>query len=588
MPGNPLQPVILRSPGIGGLNFEGEGLTADPSFAQQADNIVFDQAGRICSRKGFDPTTSGGETLPGTPDIEQLHMMDTSSGNKLLATAGVASIGLDLTGAITVVAGETVTQTTSGATGVVMRTTDLTNNEMVVVSVTGTFDTSNELTGSTSGALGANSVPTAVTAFTNNIYESSPSFDEYTDVTGGLTYAANNWQFQNFDDKVVAVQTGETMVVKSYSGNFARITAASGTVPDGNCVHSAFGRLWAQQGDGAGQRYIVAYSALLDETHWTTGAGEINVLGNAGAVSKGYDEVVAISSYDNYLVVFMRDSIVIYNSPDVPGSLGIQQIIQGVGCIARDSVQQTGDDVVWLSSTGLRSLRHTVQSENNLELGDLSANVRGELQQKVSQISGDVIRSAYYPEDALYTLKTGNVIWAMDLHDRSAIGQAPPKFTKFPNNEWQSLYYHEGSLYIGSNGKLGIYQNYQDDGTAYNMIWKTVWTDFGTSRLKSIKKMNSVVVANSNQNVTFQWETDYGLSSGSATATTEGAGTTAEWNVGEWGLSEWSGGTTLSRLSVQGSRTGEVLAFGFNITVDSNQVCIEQLGIYTTIGREAR
>jgi hypothetical protein len=353
-------------------------------------------------------------------------------------------------------------------------------------------------------------------------------------------------------------------------------------------VHSAFGRLWAQQGDGAGQRYIVAYSALLDETHWTTGAGEINVLGNAGAVSKGYDEVVAISSYDNYLVVFMRDSIVIYNSPDVPGSLGIQQIIQGVGCIARDSVQQTGDDVVWLSSTGLRSLRHTVQSENNLELGDLSANVRGELQQKVSQISGDVIRSAYYPEDALYTLKTGNVIWAMDLHDRSAIGQAPPKFTKFPNNEWQSLYYHEGSLYIGSNGKLGIYQNYQDDGTAYNMIWKTVWTDFGTSRLKSIKKMNSVVVANSNQNVTFQWETDYGLSSGSATATTEGAGTTAEWNVGEWGLSEWSGGTALSRLSVQGSRTGEVLAFGFNITVDSNQVCIEQLGIYTTIGREAR
>jgi hypothetical protein len=135
---------------------------------------------------------------------------------------------------------------------------------------------------------------------------------------------------------------------------------------------------------------------------------------------------------------------------------------------------------------------------------------------------------------------------------------------------------------------LGIYQNYQDDGTAYNMIWKTVWTDFGTSRLKSIKKMNSVVVANSNQNVTFQWETDYGLSSGSATATTEGAGTTAEWNVGEWGLSEWSGGTALSRLSVQGSRTGEVLAFGFNITVDSNQVCIEQLGIYTTIGREAR
>lgn len=515
MPSNKLQPVILRAPGIGGLNFEGEGLTADPSFAQVAENVVFDQAGRICSRKGFDPTTSSGNVLTGTPDIEQLHMLDTSSGRKLLATATVSS--------------------------------------------------------------------------TEKIYESDPSFDAYTDVTGALTPAANNWQFQNFNDKVVAAQTGETMIVKSYAGNFAAITAASGTVPDGNCVHSAFGRLWAQKGDGSGQKYVIAYCKLLDETEWGhADSGEINVLGNAGAVSKGYDELVAISSFDDYLVAFMRDSIVIYNSPDAPGSIGIQQIIQGIGCIARDSVQQTGDDIVWLSATGLRSLRHTVQSENNLELGDLSAHVRGELIQKVSQVNGDSIRSAYYPEDALYLLKTGNVIWAMDLHDRSAAGGSPPRFTQFPNNTWTSMYYHEGDLYLGTAGALGIYQNYQDDGESYNMVWETVWTDFGTSRLKSIKKLNSVVIANSNQNVTFTWETDYGLSSGSATATTEGSGVIAEWNVSEWGLGEWSGGTNLSRLSVQGSRTGEVLSFGFNITVDSNQVCIEQLGIYTTIGREAR
>ena len=591
MAGNPLQPIILRAPGIGGLNFEGEGLNADPSFAQVAENLVFDQAGRLCSRKGFDQTTTGSEELPGTPSMEQLHMMDTSSGNKLIATAAVASIGLDLTGTVTVVAGETVTQTTSGATGAVMRTTVLTDDEMVVVSVTGTFDTSNVLTGSTSGALGASSVPTAVNTLTNNIYESAPSFDEYTDVTGGLTPSANNWQFVNFNDKLIGAQLGEVMIYKAYAGNAAFIPVTGSTaVPDGNCVHSAFGRLWAQKGDTTSGKYTIAYSSLLDETEWETSsiANDINVLGNAGAVANGYDELVAISSFDNFLVAFLRNSIVIYSSPEAPGTLAIERVIQGIGCIARDSVQQTGDDIVWLSATGLRSLKHTVQSENNLELGDLSSNIRRELVNKANQVAAGEIRSAYFPEDAVYMLKTADVVWAMDLHNRSLIGAEPPRFTNFPSNTWDSMYYHEGSLYLAQLGVLGAYQNYSDNGSTYNMVWKSVWTDFGSSKLKSMKKMNAVVIAKSDQNVTFSWETDYGLSAGSQTATTSGAGVVAEWALAEFGEDEWSGGTDLSRLSVQANRTGEVLSFGFNITVDAANVCIEQLGIYTTIGREAR
>lgn len=72
------------------------------------------------------------------------------------------SAGFDLTGAITIVAGEILTQATSGATGVVIQTTDMTNDEMILVGISGTFNTSNQLTGSVSGSLGANSVPTAV------------------------------------------------------------------------------------------------------------------------------------------------------------------------------------------------------------------------------------------------------------------------------------------------------------------------------------------------------------------------------------------------------------------------------------------
>ncbi len=65
-----------------------------------------------------------------------------------------------VTGSISVTAGETITQANTGATGIIHATVN--SNIIEVESITGTFNTSDTLTGSTSGALGANSVPTTV------------------------------------------------------------------------------------------------------------------------------------------------------------------------------------------------------------------------------------------------------------------------------------------------------------------------------------------------------------------------------------------------------------------------------------------
>jgi len=67
---------------------------------------------------------------------------------------------LNTTGSITVVQGETLTQANTGATAVVLANT--TGSSIEVYDVTGTFNTTDTITGSTSGALGANSVPTSV------------------------------------------------------------------------------------------------------------------------------------------------------------------------------------------------------------------------------------------------------------------------------------------------------------------------------------------------------------------------------------------------------------------------------------------
>lgn len=502
-----LLPIVFRAPGIGGLNLEGEAVGRDPSTARVAENVVYDEAGRLCSRKGFNKLTTS--PLSGTPPITAMHMMDTSSGNKLIAA--------------------------------------------------------------TSGKL----------------WESAPSYTSFTDVTGSLTPSTDTWQFVNFNDKVIGACLGESLIVKSYAGNFAGISAASGTVPDGNCIHSAFGRLWAQKGDSSTDKTIIAYSALLDETHWSTGAGTINVLGTAGAVAHGYDELVAISSFDNYLIAFLRNSIVIYNNPDDPSNLGIEKVIQGVGCIARDSVQQTGDDIIFMSATGLRSFRHTVQSENNLELGDMSRQVRRSLVSSVSQVAGDAVKSVFFPEDALYMLLAGNTVWALDLH-KETLQAGETRITKFPNSTWDCFSYHEGNVYIGLDGVVGTYANYLDDAEPYNMKWYSTYADFDSTKLKMLKKITMILLARSNQPVTFEWFTDYGDSYGTTTKTTAGAGTTAEWGVAEWGIDEWSGTTSLSKITGNANRSGQTVSFGFNITVDNAQVCIEQMSLLMTLGREAR
>ena len=72
-------------------------------------------------------------------------------------------------------------------------------------------------------------------------------FEDASDKQGSLTHTTANWQFQNFNNKVVGAQLSQTMVVYNGSGNFAAIAPKGGGTVDanGNCCHSAFGRIWA-------------------------------------------------------------------------------------------------------------------------------------------------------------------------------------------------------------------------------------------------------------------------------------------------------------------------------------------------------
>ncbi len=436
-------------------------------------------------------------------------------------------------------------------------------------------------------------IATATVSSTRKIFKLDSPYTDFEDITGSTSPSGNDWQFVNFNDKVIGARESNTMIAYTGSSNFANISAASGTVPDGNIVHSAFGRLWAQKADtGTGQN-IIAYSALLDETHWSTGAGEINVLGTAGAVSNGYDELVAISSFDGFLVAFLRNSIVIYDSPEAPSSLVIEQIIQGIGCLARDSVQQVGDDIYFLSDTGVRSLKQVVFTANRVELKETSKIVRRDL---VDDMTGGVaskIRSSYDPREGQYWLKSpaGN-IWVFNNH--SLVDTEQLRITKYTNTDWYSFVYFEGDTFLSYKGCIGKYHGYTDIDIAtspptaktYSCRWASNYADFDTSRLKILKNVGVTVFGASGQQITLDWDFDQGNATSSSTIKIEEKGAASEWNVAEWGLSEFSGGIALSKLKSSASRMGRTVSLGLTFNSNGNAMSVEQMSLFAKIGRE--
>jgi hypothetical protein len=495
-----LEPVVIRAPGFGGLDLEGEDVVEGATFAKVAKNLVFDKAGRLASREGYLKIND----LDGTDDVLSIFMYDYSAGDLIIA------------------------------------------------------------------------------ALADHIFE------EATDRQGALAHTTAQWQFQNFVDKVVGAQQSQTMIVKSGAGNFAAIAPKGGGTVDatGNCVHSAFGRLWATDTNAT----TLYYCGLLDETEWPSAttpgdSGSVNILGNEAAVRDGYDRIVAINHLDNKLVVFLENSIVIFSSPDDPANLAIYKTLANVGCIARDSVQQVGNDLVFLSRDGVRSLRRAA-IEDNFPVFDLSARVRSAL---LADISGTpaLTKAAYYPDEAIYImLTTDGIAWVFDFKRIREDGL--PRVTTWDVPTWHSLYYHESILYIGQEGEYGKYSGYLEDTAAYPAEYKSLNVDFGSPNLKVLKKTVASMTGANGQTVQFTYDWDYGQSLHYSSASLPTGSTAAVYGTDNYGTGIYGDGISRGDIQVNPFGSGEVLSFGFTTDVSSIQFSLEQMSHFAKLGRIAR
>jgi hypothetical protein len=528
-----LQTSSIAAPGFYGLNLQESSITLSSGFALKAQNCVIDKYGRIGARRGWTPvnTTINADLTSSNP-VEFIFEVVTGGGTDVLSAG---------------------------------------NNKLFVGTTTMTTKTVRNTTNS-----------------------------------GDATYTitANNWQgaalsygdVNDFQPHVYLAQASHPMLVwheLPVSGNpfgshdsgtfgFQRVGDAAKLPSNHNTasfmpswVISAYGRVWC--GGISGDTQTVYFSNLLEGSDFLDGsAGYINL----EEVLPNGDPVVAAAAHNGYIIFFGKKNTAIYANPLDTASLTLVEVITNVGCIARDSVQSLGTDVIFLSDAGVRSLQRVIQ-EKSLPMRDISKNVRDELMSAVaSETDLTKIKSIYFERDAIYllTLPTTKFVYCFDT--RAALQDNSMRVTIWDSLEPKAFCVtQDRNLLIGKPGYIAKYFGHSDNGSVYRMQYFTNYFDFDASTtLKILKKIGWVLIGGTNQSLAVKWGFDY-TEGYQATTYTLDTAVVYEYNIGEYNIAEYSSGIVLDRFSINAGGQGTVMQLGLEADINGNPLSIQKIDV---------
>lgn len=430
-----------------------------------------------------------------------------------------------------------------------------------------------------------------VAAGNNKLFKlSSGTLSELTYGGGGTapTITDSNWQaaslngimylFQSGHDPLVfdpALSTTQYRRVSEHSGY-------SGTVLSGDCALAAFGRLWVA--NSTSNKDTVYFSDLLSGMKWSGGtSGFLDV---TQYWPNGADNITALAAHNNYLFIFGRNNILVYANANDPSNLVLSDSITGIGCIARDSVANTGSDVIFLSDTGVRSVLRTIQ-EKSAPFRDLSKNVRDDLMSAVSSEVASSIKSVYSPFDSFYliTLPVLKTVYCFDL--KATLQDGSSRVTTWDSLQPKSFWYDSVNkeLLLGRAGFIAEYTGYLDNTDTYRFQYFTNHTDLGTPSVTSVlKKLSVVVIGGTDQFVSMKWGYDFTSNYYSQTVKIPSQGVDY-YGVGEYNIAQYSGGTALQTLVAYPTGAGKVIQTGYEADINGAPLSVQKIEIQAKNGK---
>ena len=456
---------------------------------------------------------------------------------------------------------------------------------------------------SSSGNLGANNVGvihelvqsdgtiTVLFAGNNKLFklDGSNAVVELTYGGGGSapTITASNWSCASLNGITYFFQVGHDPLIFDptvSTTTYRRVsekTGYVGTVPSANIVISAFGRLWAA--DTTTDNVTVSFSDLLAGHIWSTGtAGTLNI---DRVWPNGADEITGLAAHNGFLIIFGKRQILVYANATTPSTMSLSDTVGGIGCIARDSIQSTGKDVLFLSNSGVRSFARTI-IEKSAPIGDLSKNIRSDFMAIIGSETLANIKTVYSETEAFYlmTLPTVKEVYCFDTRVQLQDGS-------FRVTVWDSieptalLSRRNGDVLIGKNGYIGKYSTYLDHTSSYRMQYYTNHADLGNANVTSLlKRLKVVVIGGTNQFVTMKWGFDFSTNYLSANALIPSQGI-SEYGIGEYDIAQYSDGVALNTLVVQGSGSGKIVQTGYESNINGTALSIQRIEIQSKDGK---
>lgn len=406
------------------------------------------------------------------------------------------------------------------------------------------------------------------------------------------TITANNWQIASLNEHLYFFQSGhDPLIFDPITSNttYRRVsekTGHSGIVPAGNIVIASFGRLWVA--DLAAEKAVLYWSDILAGHKWSAGStGSLDV---TTVWPNGADNITGLASHNGFLFIFGKNNILVYSGAQDVISAGVFKLsdaVTGIGCIARDTIQNTGSDVIFLSDTGVRSVLRTIQ-EKSAPFRDLSKNVRNDLMSAVSGEVNSSLKSVYSPFESFYllTLPSLKTVYCFDM--KAVLQDGSARVTVWDSIEPKSFcYLRDKSLLIGKAGYVGKYAEYQDNGSSYRFQYFTNHTDLGAPSVSSVlKKLSVVVIGGSSQYLTMKWGYDFkeNYVSQNVNIPTQGI---SEYGVAEYNTSGaiYSDGVTLQTLVAYPTGSGKVIQTGYESDINGSALSIQKIEIQAKNGK---
>lgn len=427
---------------------------------------------------------------------------------------------------------------------------------------------------------------TVVSWSNTTFYKGTSTLAAATD--NSTSFTVGNFDSATLNDKAFFFQRGQEPRYYDPVGDTVEdLTTAGNTVapPLANTGVSAYGRLWIA--DTSTSKTTVYWSDLLDGTDFDSGsAGSIDI---SSILVQGNDEIVALGAHTGRLFVFCKNNIIIFGDTDGdkvlnPVNMQLVEVIKGVGCVARDSLQNTGNDIIFLSETGIVSLGRLIQ-EKSQPMRDISKNVRDDIISILTQSSPSEVRSLYNPTEAVYLLLFPTFSQAYCVDMRGPLEDGSSRITTWNNQTHTNMLTVDNKIYFTQTDGLAQYDGYSDNTSPYVMRYFTNYFDFGDStRTKILKRINTTVIGGSNQAFVLKAGYDYSDSYLSYPAVLDNL-TNYEYGVAEYNIAEYSIGTLVDQVRASMGGDGNVIQVGVESTINGAPLSIQRLDIYVKQGR---